>query len=169
MFKCISKYRRYRFRTTLLKIAEAEVGNGEEGSNNMGPHIAKYAKTVGMTPPLSWCAVFVAWVYQSACKRTGREPLVRSRASAKKLLAAIVNAGGTVVWDHQNVRSGDIAVWHRTDNPYKGHIGIITKSTPEGFVSIEGNKGKFPSKVGFFHHRHSEQQLYRVVRLPELV
>ena len=159
-----------RFRKALIAAAVSQLGLGEEGSNNKGQHVAKYAAAAHMSAPILWCAAFVSWCYVEACARVTATPAKIMRVNAKRLAKAVLAQGGAAIHDTE-VLPGDFVVFNRGHKPQQGHIGIVTRvDHAEGtFVSIEGNKGTFPSKVRTFNHEFGEPDIHSFVRVKELV
>lgn len=167
--------KRAQFRNTLLDVAKTQIGLGEEGSNNRGPIIEVYADSVGMQTPILWCAAFVSWVYKQTCRELGLKPQNVGRANAKRMADAVLAKGGTLVFSEKDgllltPRPGDLHVWHRGDNRFSGHIGIITEynEKTKEFTAIDGNRGSFPSKVKYINYSVEQADLYQIVRFKEL-
>ena len=159
-----------KFRSKLIKVARSELGNGEVKRNNSGPHVERYARSVGMETPILWCAAFVSYCYYKTCKRLDQKPIRIGRANAKRLSDAVIAHEGLEV-HLDDMQPGDFVVWHRGTKEYQGHIGICSRvdKTENVFYTIEGNKGKYPSKVRAYKHEFGEPELYRVVRVKELI
>lgn len=147
----------------MLDVAEKEIGNGEEGANNMGPHIDRYAKKKGTKG--SWCAAFVSYCGEAAAADMKvRLPWRRSHG-AKTLFRRIGDAGYFVEADEGGVPApGDAVCWDRgakkaNGKPdWRGHIGLV-KSYDEAtdtLVTIEGNRGPYPAKVAEFTYTNGK-------------
>lgn len=123
-----------------LKIASAEVGNGEIGQNNRGRHVAKYR---GRPRGGAWCASFVGWCFE----QTG--PLSFSRSHGAKRLFRQIAAQGRVLDVGESPRAGDVFVLHRgPQGAWTGHIGFVAHGGDgTRFAIIDGNRGLFPSAV----------------------
>lgn len=124
----------------IVNIAKNEIGNGELGGNNKGKHVQKYNKGL----EAAWCAGFVSWVLAT----DGYRSLTYSR-SAKAIYNEAKKKNMTVT----NPKRGDLIVfWRESPKSWKGHIGIVEKVSNGKIYTIEGNVGKFPSKVSRFNY-----------------
>ena len=154
----------------ILVVAREELGNGEIGGNNAGPHVARYkSQKLDATDDRdrgAWCASFCSWVIAEACGRLGLDLPFRPSHGAKQLGRRIAEAGRkldapepgcVVVWDRGRLRKNGKPSW-------KGHVGFceaITYSadgtTPSILHTIEGNVGRYPSTVRRFQHDLSRE------------
>ena len=152
---------------TALEVAIEEIGKGEEGGNNSGPHIAKYKLIEDDGDPDddgAWCAAFLSWCIEEACRRLGEEmPLKRSQG-AKRLFKNTGKAGAFV----SQPRPGDLVCWDRgAPGSWQGHIGIVEKVEEGVLYTVEGNVGRYPSKVRrFMHDLNRQSRLEGFARLP---
>jgi hypothetical protein len=135
-----------------LELGRRELGNGEEGANNVGPDLERYRTDLrGRKGPAgAWCAALVAYLLEQACKSLGLEPpFVRSHR-AKVLFGRLLKAGAAVTWP----RAGDIGCMHRgAANAPTGHIFLVAEdySPASGrYQALEGNRGTYPAPVDFF-------------------
>ncbi len=138
---------------TALSVALVEIGCGEEGGNNRGPHIERYRGARGGKG--SWCAAFVSYCLLTAAKRKGIVCPVKPSNGARRLYRRCVAAGQIVSLD--KVRAGDIVLWSRgPTGSWKAHIGIVSRVNRDrggevvGFQYVAGNEGKYPAKVREF-------------------
>lgn len=135
-----------------LQIAISEIGNGEVGGNNSGPHIARYKGIADDGDPDddgAWCASFVSWCFQSAAMRLGVDLPFRKSHGAKRLFRNIGEAGEYV----SSPQPGDVVCWDRgVKGSWQGHIGIVEKIENGILYTVEGNVGRFPSIVRRFQH-----------------
>jgi hypothetical protein len=147
---------------TALEIAKSEIGHGEEGGNNRGPDVERYRAGKGGSG--SWCAAFISWCLEQACKQLAREmPIARSHG-AKQLWRRAAKAGAAV----KTPRPGDLVCWHRGPvGGWQGHIGIVSRVDGGTFWAVEGNRGHFPAEVEEFEHSLGEKKLFGFARLPE--
>ncbi len=147
-----------------LEIAVGELGKGETGRNNQGPHVAKYR---GDRKAGAWCASFVGWCWEKAARQRMIEMPFKRSNGAKRIYK---NAGkaGTFV---DRPQPGDLVCWQRgngrPEDAWKGHVGLVFEVDDDGktFKSIEGNVGKFPAKVGIFSHHVGEKRLIGFARV----
>ena len=137
-----------------LEIAIAEIGQGEDGRNN----ITKYSTTEG-----PWCAAFVAWCLKKAAVALQRTLPFEPSAGARKLFSQIASAGTLVTWP----RPGDVVCWRRgRARSWQGHIGFVESSTPQGLIeTVEGNVGTFPAHVRRFTHDPSYERIVGYARI----
>jgi len=137
----------------MLEIALSERGNGEEGGNNSGPHVAKYLGIVDDGDPDddgSWCAAFVSWCGTQASLQLGYgECVFKTSNGAKKLAENIIAVGERVSFP----APGDIVWWDRgKPGSWEGHIGIVWKIEKGVLYTVEGNVGRFPAVVDDFKY-----------------
>ena len=119
---------------SVLDIARAKLGN-------VGGDFCKrwYADLVGndyfAQPGVSWCAMFVSWVFNQA----GQDVPGLPAASCGVIMAAADAAARTVA--QRDAEPGDIVIfdWHR-DNVGHDHVGIVELNRGNtGLQTIEGN------------------------------
>jgi len=136
-----------------LEIAIGEIGNGEVGGNNSGPHIAKYKgiKDDGDDDDDgAWCASFVSWCCLEAAKRLEIDLPFKTSHGAKRLLRNVIKSGGGRISDP---KPGDIVCWDRgRPGSWQGHIGFVENLKNGILYTVEGNVGRFPSRVRKFQH-----------------
>ena len=131
----------------LSTIARAQIGCGEVGGDNRGKYVRRYLDGQERLP---WCAGFVSYCVREAGYKT--KYTLRARS--------YLNIGKRV----RNPLPEDIVVFSRGRKPC-GHVGIIEKVSEDGFVSIEGNTGSYPSKVRRINHKFNEKNIIGFVRL----
>lgn len=145
----------------VVDYAREELGRGESHRDNDGADVRRYART--MTSPGNWCAAFVCWCIEEAAKSLHLAPPVRRTHGAKALWRAVLAAGGRA----ELPMPGDVVCWHRGPvGAWTGHVGIVSRVDGEAFWSIEGNRGRYPSKVREFGHELGEDRLLGFARLP---
>ncbi len=112
--------------TDALLVLKEEDGNGEEGGNNRGPHIARYGGKQGR----SWCG----WVYYYAVKvasvRRGEAVPFGPTGGARKLFRLTAQVGMLV--DLIDIQPGDTVLFDRGDpdrkeDRWKAHIGVVSR------------------------------------------
>jgi uncharacterized protein (TIGR02594 family) len=129
-----------------LRIAQGEIGNGEQSGNNMGRYIQRYNGRQG----LPWCAGFISYCVKQAGVKLPYTLRAKDYARYEHSISK------------KEASSGGIVIFNRIGG---GHIGIMESISKEGFISIEGNVGKFPAKVKRVKHRWSEKSIYKFVRI----
>mgnify|MGYP003153781975 FL=1 len=149
-----------------LEVAIEEIGLGEEGGNNSGPHVAKYKlqEDDGPDDDGAWCAAFISWCIEEACRRLGVEMPFKRSQGAKRLFKNAGNAGSFT----STPRPGDLICWDRgTPGSWQGHIGIVEKIDGSIVHTVEGNVGRYPSVVRrFMHDLDRQSRLEGFARLP---
>ena len=142
---------------SLLAVAKGEIGKGESGANNSGAAVAKYRNGGKGKGP--WCAAFVSWCIEHS-DVAGK---VKRSHGAKRLFRRVVRAGA---FTDDDPLPGDIVCWHRgKKGSWKGHIGIVSRVEGSTFWAIEGNRGRFPSKVAEYRHELDEAMLIGFARV----
>ena len=150
-----------------LQIAIEEIGKGEEGGNNSGPHVAKYKLIEDDGDPDddgAWCAAFLSWCVEEACRRLDLDMPFKRSQGAKRLFKNAGKAGAFV----SSPRPGDLVCWDRgTPGSWQGHIGIVEKVEEGILYTVEGNVGRYPSKVRrFMHDLDRQTRLEGFARFP---
>lgn len=148
-----------RLKAEVIRVAKAEIGNGELGKNNSGKDVARYS---GGKQDVNWCAYFVGYCYETAAKNLGITlPFARS-AGAK---AQCKNIGkckdGIMFSSPEAAMPGDVVCWNRgLPGSWTGHIGLVMESHGGLVTTIEGNAGAFPSKVRVLIHDVRKERLF---------
>jgi hypothetical protein len=141
-------------RSEVVRVARKNIGYGEVEGNNDGPLL----RAIGGKPGHEWCALFAGYCYRKAITnlwgvtmrdewawRKPGQPVI----GAKELVKAAWGAGALRFTDPLFAKPGDLICWHRRTGPisWKGHVGLV-EEIKDGLVhTIEGNVGKFPSRV----------------------
>ena len=148
-----------------LEVAVGELGRGEIGGNNSGADVARYhgiADDGDDDDDGAWCAAFVGWCYQQAAG--GRDALPFKRSGGAKVLFQRVAAAGARV---RYPAPGDVVCWHRGDpKGWQGHIGIVEHFDGALVHTIEGNTGRYPSKVRRLVRDFADPNLVGFARAP---
>ncbi len=149
-YRVVMRYRPSTIGLAALEVAREEIGRGEEGSNNHGPHIRRYG--FGFGPFRAWCAKFVFFCLFVGAGRISLKLKVEQEWGARKLFRHIVASGMLV--DLQYLQPGDIVLWSRgREGSWQAHIGIVSRVDRDelGQVTrwwyIAGNEGSFPALV----------------------
>lgn len=150
-----------------LEVCRGEIGNGEIGGNNRGPHVERYRG--GKRGNAPWCAALQYFALEQAANRLGCKPPFERTHLAKGFGDRAAKMGRWLRSDEQPQR-GDWIVWHRGKRlTRKGHIGIVAdyKADSDQLRTIEGNVGLPPASVQVFTYRAGlwRQKLYGVARL----
>ncbi len=131
----------------MLDVAIEELGKGEVGSNNVGPHVAKYKQVIGIHNPEdagAWCAALMSYCLVTASDRMQYTPKTAVSGGAKALYNNACQAGLRLDYPIP----GALVCWDRgTPGSWQGHIGIVEKYEGGILHTIEGNKGAVPAKV----------------------
>lgn len=147
-------------RRKALEVAIGEIGKGEIGGNNLGPHVAKYLSP--SKPPLPWCAGFAGFCYEQAARELGVTLPFRRSLSARKL-AANIAAVGRKFTDPSEARPGDVMLFARGPSGSSlGHVALVvdadTVAPRATILCIEGNHS--PHVARFFRHPTRDRFLY---------
>ena len=135
-----------------LAVAAANIGRGEEGGNNSGPFVEMlHGKEYDGDDDNdgAWCAAFVSWCFEKACAEMKKVMPFKRSGVAKVLWRRIGEAGSFV----DQPEAGDVVCWDRGKRgSWQGHIGFVVKVEDGILHPIEGNVGRYPSKVRRFMH-----------------
>lgn len=151
-----------------IDYAIGEIGSGEDPrlGNNKGLDIERYHGVISAKSSGNWCAAFVSYCYKRAAAELQTTLPFALSAGAKRLAKNIGEAGRTL----KVPEAGAVICWNRGIG-WTGHIGIVesTFATADGIsiTTIEGNAGKFPSRVERYHYREGswQKRLYLMARL----
>ena len=151
----------------MLQVAIENLGKGEEGGNNSGPFVEMlHGKEYdGDTDDDgAWCARFVSYCLAQACDRLDAVMPCKPSGGAKRLYKSIGKAGSFV----EHPMPGDVVCWDRgKKGSWQGHIGIVERCEDGVLYTVEGNVGRYPSKVRRFKHDlKSQTRLEGFARLP---
>jgi len=126
----------------VISVAKMEIGKGEALIDNGGADVFKYTK--GRKAP--WCAAFISYVLNKA----GNNKLVYSLSSIDIYKQA--KSKGMLL---SKPVPGCLFVTYRGKRQplVTGHIGLVIDVTGGYITTIEGNTGKFPSKVKIIKYR----------------
>lgn len=144
-----------------LKAALAEIGNGEVGGNNLGPHVKKYLNGI-IAPPADWCAGFVSFCF----KNSGKPMPYNYSLGARNVLKQLKAKGWAVTPSDANPPlPGDVIVWWRVaPSSWEGHIGLVHSYSNGIIKTIEGNKT--PKVASFNYTLGSINKLLGFARVP---
>jgi CHAP domain len=124
-------------RANIVDIAKSELGYAEKPGNR-----TKFGEWFGLDGN-PWCAMFVSWVYDQACQRSGIANPLAGLHGSKGFASTIygfarAKAKGLVIKPTEPVLAGDVIVWAHTLTT--GHTGAIVRVFSDGsFDVIEGN------------------------------
>lgn len=163
-------------REKILFVARSNLGYGEETGNNEGAFI----DAIGGRNKPEWCALFgnycirrgfeLLYGWPKASFGYSNAPWLYRRPGlpepgAKRLIKAI-GARGRGYKDPAQALPGDFVCWSRGTLGWQGHFGIVEAVDSSGIVAtIEGNVGRFPSRVRRFMHDVSKERLYTFASL----
>ena len=134
----------------VINIAKGEVGYSEKASNsdlddkkkNAGSgNYTKYAKEVGHSNGLAWCATFVVWCFTKAAngdKKKAKEVLCGANSAASANNSNAFKSAGRL---DMNPQPGDVVFFMNGSS----HTGIVIAVNGNKITTIEGNTspGKF--------------------------
>ena len=143
---------------TALAVAVECLGEGEVGGNNSGPFVEMLLGKEydgDDDDDGAWCAAFVSHCFKEAAKLCKVELSFKTSFGAKRLFRNVAKAGQLV----DIPVPGDIVCWDRgTPGSWQGHIGIVEKYEDGILHTIEGNTGRYPSKVRRLTHDLSKDK-----------
>lgn len=163
-------YRRYRslqalqagdrFANRLAAVAEAEVGQREQGVNG-GPRVRMYQSATWLAPAAwPWCAAFVCWCYAEAQKLVP-VPIDRPRTAGAWDFERWARESGANLLKpaRERARRGDIVVFTFS------HIGIVVEDQVRygaRLVTVEGNTNGDGEREGDgVYRKHRKQSQVR--------
>lgn len=133
---------------TPLAVAQSQIGKGEAGANNCGPYVRRY---LNGRENLPWCAGFVSYCF----RRAGYNLPYTLRA--KNYLKYGKEVSHPI--------PGDVIVFTRRGG---GHVGIVEQVKGDTIITIEGNTGKYPSKVKRVIYNGKPKNLLAYIRVNRL-
>lgn len=138
----------------LLDILNGEVGQHEEGGNNLGPAVVKYQEATWLKPAAwPWCAAFCCWCVREWLKLPGVLAELKMTASLAELWRCKgANVDDWLHWAHahgysilnntQLAKTGDVVVFSFKQNGHNDHIGFVVEDqvrATDSISTIEGN------------------------------
>lgn len=132
-------------RRQIVRVAEGNLGFGEEGGNNQGP----FLRAIGAPPGAEWCAYF-AWycIRRGAAYAELEVPGFRGSGNARRLGLAVARcANGFTTLSISQVQPGDLVVLERGTSEYTGHVRVVVENLLPQLAQIEGNSGRYPAVV----------------------
>lgn len=134
-------------RRQIVRVAQGNLGYGEEGGNNRGP----FLKAIGAPQGSEWCAYFAWYCYRRGAEYAEVDLPFKGSGNAKRLGLAVGNVILSIappVTIRGPVLPGDLVVLHRGTSKYTGHVRVVESVLPDGrLAQIEGNSGGFPAVV----------------------
>lgn len=158
---------------SLIEVLRSQIGLGEVGCNNGGPHVATWKclpeDSPGDLGP--WCASLVSWGLVAAgfdpeahgIPMRGVDGWARRRHSARWLFGTMARLGTRL----SEPEVGALVLWPRGPvKSWQGHIGVAIQSGVIVYRTIEGNHGPHPSPVAEIEHSYDEARVPVFCRLP---
>ncbi len=135
-------------RLVFVKEAEDFLDIQEVGGDNFGPAVEFFQKLGEIRPGQPWCAAFVNACAEIACaKKNVWSPL--EVVPLEGFVQSYYDQAKLKGWLRDRPGIGDLfMVWHRRKNRY-AHIGIVARTTTNGFLTIEGNSNDEGSRQGY--------------------
>ncbi len=159
-----------RLHLVALEIAVDDLGEGEDGANNRGPYI-RFIRSVdgtgrGPKGAGAWCACFVSSCLVRAAGHLGYELPVKTTRSAQAIYKRVSRVGSL----SQEPRVGDLICWRRTKEAgdWRGHVGIVEKVEGDTVHAIEGNRGRYPSKVSRYTYSLKRERARKLLGFSRL-
>lgn len=144
-----------------VAFEEMEAGAGEVGGNNQGPFVAKYHRVtedILKVKKWSWCAAFVSFCFRNGAALIDRDMPFNYTGGAQNILKQFQKKGWGYKLGETEPQAGDIIVWKRGSQAWMGHIGIVYKYKDGILYTIEGNRGRYPSKVNIYSYTLSSME-----------
>jgi hypothetical protein len=142
-------------RAALIAHEEYSRASGEHGGNNLGPDIMRYQAGVSQIAS-SWSTQFATWCYREA--GSGFVAELGAPQSGRELVHAAQAQGWMQDRLGAGLLPGDMLVWYAgepsiTNHPHwRGHVGIVWSFKGTNVVSLEGDRGPYPSLVRPYSH-----------------
>lgn len=165
-----------------ILIASNQLGRGEAcdhvgldgkslAHNNCGPWIRTYRLDDKRG---AWCACLVCWCYHLQWVRLhGWQTILQAPKGLRRACPLKWSSGARRLCEGlEEVTEplpGDIMLQERGSDGGSAHVGLVLYHTlPKEnlFGTIEGNKGRYPSKVRTFNHEFGEGGLLGFYRVP---
>jgi hypothetical protein len=122
----------------------------ETGGQNCGPWVRMYMKG-NEGAPWAWCAGFVGFLLEQALQKL-EAPMPIAGSFSCDSLAAQAKDAGLFVAERDVVRgaipAGSFFLVRRTASDWT-HVGVVTRSGPDAFDTIEGNTNDGGSREGY--------------------
>jgi hypothetical protein len=150
---------RIAIRDGALVIARGEVGQREQGGNNMGPAPTKYLKAVRLGPGFAWCCAFVIWCYRESTLRSGGG-LVMPLPRTAKVVRLWQRCPAVWKSDQPSIGAIYIHLEDPDDPDSDGHIGIVTGFAVRSIMAVEGNTNAAGSRIGDQVREHPRSRSY---------
>jgi hypothetical protein len=121
-------------RSTILRIAQAQMGVREATGKNDGIVVEKYLKYTGNKKGEPWCASFVSWVY-------GKAGFIQPKTAWSPSLFPLAR-------QTLNPKSADIFGIYFANLQRIGHCGLVEGTRGNWIYTIEGNTNLAGSREG---------------------
>lgn len=159
------------FQALEVAFDEHRKGAGESGGNNQGPFVAKYHRStedILEVKQWSWCAAFVSFCFRNGAAAIKKEMPFKYSGGAQNILKQFQAKGWGYRISDTDPQPGDIVVWKRGSASWMGHIGIVYDYKDGILYTIEGNRGRYPSKVAKYSYvLSSMESLFGFGRIPK--
>lgn len=120
--------------TTILRIAQSQLGVREFTGKNDGVAVEQYLKYTGNKKGEPWCASFVSWVY-------GKAGLVKPRTAWSAALFPLAR-------QTLNPKPADVFGIYFSSLKRIGHCGLVERQNGNWIYTIEGNTNVAGSREG---------------------
>ena len=135
-------------------LEDFRAGVREDLGRNDGTRIREYLEnfsSLGLRPPLNWCALAVSEWMLNACDALDIDPPIKGSVGAQAFMAQM-KASPRCRWLKppeltQELARGAVVVWRRPPLTWTGHIGIVSSLSAQTFRTIEGNSGPAGDRV----------------------
>lgn len=156
----------------VIAVADSQVGVMEvPPGSNRGPQVDGYLRLVGVDPASAspWCAAFVYFCFDEACKRTvppRSNPLTKTAGVMEHWRAAANNPNATRISAQEAqdnpslVKPGMIFVISTGGG--HGHTGLVTEVHGGSLTTTEGNTNTGGSREGIGVFRRTARSILNV-------
>lgn len=145
----------------VVDIAADQIGVMEDPPHtNSGPEVDEYLSCVGLGPGYAWCAGFVYWCFDEACKQTGKKnPLFKTAG----VMSHWNNSKGKKIFTNDAIGNPSLVkpgqVFIMGYGGGLGHTGIVEKVNGGFLVTIEGNTNVGGSREGIGVFRRNGRKI----------
>ena len=131
---------------------------GEQGGNNLGPDVGLYHSDFTRMGK-AWSCSFATWCFAEA--GTPEDDKLGRPHDAQTLMEIARSKNYDVTDIGEGLLPGDLVVWYfnepslRTHPNWGGHVGIVWSYQDGNIITLEGDRGRYPSLVRPYRHKHS--------------
>lgn len=127
----------HQLRTTIINIAQKEIGVREATGNNDGERVEEYLAYTGLGKGYAWCAAFISWCYGQAGLSAPRNPWSPALLPRSKTYCSGSGCLGNTT--ASTIAPADIFGIYSHRARRINHVGLIKAQQGRYLVTIEGN------------------------------